>query len=128
MLKNYLNLLSLCMQGTILIVFNIYVTRYLVRAKVPMDGYTLSTFVVLFMMLFLNIISAPICICSLIYGEENKETSFGQWYQENLVTLKMIELATARVDTMLIRIAIWLNMMHWLSIILKMDENKNRCR
>ena len=68
--KNYLNLFSLVLQGAILIVFNIYVTRYLVRAKVPMDTYTLSTFLVLFMMLFLNIISAPIYIFNLIYDEQ----------------------------------------------------------
>ena len=78
--KNYLNLFSLALQGTILIVFNVYVTRFLVRAKVPMDNYTLSTFLVLFMMLFLNILSAPIYICNLIYDEESHETQFKRWY------------------------------------------------
>lgn len=78
--KNYLNLFSLALQGTILIVFNVYVTRFLVRAKVPMDNYTLSTFLVLFMMLFLNFLSAPIYICNLIYDEESHETQFKRWY------------------------------------------------
>ena len=78
--KNYLNLFSLALQGTILIVFNVYVTRFLVRAKVPMDNYTLSTFLVLFMLLFLNILSAPIYICNLIYDEESHETQFKRWY------------------------------------------------
>ena len=78
--KNYLNLFSLALQGTILIVFNVYVTRFLFRAKVPMDNYTLSTFLVLFMLLFLNILSAPIYICNLIYDEESHETQFKRWY------------------------------------------------
>jgi hypothetical protein len=82
-LKNYLNLFSLALQGTILIVFNVYVTRFLVRAKVPMDSYTLKTFLVLFMMLFLNLISAPIYVFNLIYDEENEETSFKRWYKDN---------------------------------------------
>lgn len=127
-LKNYLNLFSLGLQGTILIVFNIYVTRYLVRAKLPMDNYTSSIFVVLFMLLFLNILSAPIYISNIIFDEESKETPFGQWYKKNLATIKMFELASACMDTILIRVAIWLNTMHWFSIIVKMDEQKNRTR
>lgn len=82
-MKNYLNLFSLALQGTILIVFNVYVTRFLVRAKVPMDNYTLSTFLTLFMMLFLNLLTAPIYICNLIYDEESEENAFKRWYQDN---------------------------------------------
>ena len=128
MLKNYLNLLSLGLQGTILIVFNIYVTRYLVRAKVRMDIYTTSTFVILFMMLFLNILSAPIYICNIIFDEQSQESSFGRWYQDNIVTIKMVENAVWSLDTTLIRMAVWLNIMHWFNLIVNMDENKNETR
>ena len=37
----------------------------------------------------------------------------------------MIELAAACLDTMLIRVAIWLNTMNWFNIIADMDEHKN---
>ncbi len=37
----------------------------------------------------------------------------------------MIELASSILDTMLVRIAIWLNTMHWYSIIADMDEHKD---
>jgi hypothetical protein len=45
-----------------------------------MDNYTLSTFLTLFMMLFLNLLTAPIYICNLIYDEESEENSFKRWY------------------------------------------------
>lgn len=37
----------------------------------------------------------------------------------------MIEMASSIMDTMLVRVAIWLNTMHWFNIIADMDEHKD---
>lgn len=37
----------------------------------------------------------------------------------------MIELAASCLDKMLIRVAMWLNTMHWFNIIANMDEHKD---
>jgi hypothetical protein len=40
----------------------------------------------------------------------------------------MVENAVWSLDTTLIRMAVWLNIMHWFNLIVNMDENKNKTR
>jgi hypothetical protein len=83
MYHNYLSLISLLLQGTILMVFQCNISRALSKAKLPMDRYTIYSFLVLFIMLALNIVTAPTYICNII-DEVTTSESYKEWYSREM--------------------------------------------